>query len=59
MSTQFVQGTGDRLFGLAFGAINTVTPQRLQTPVENMITQEDIPRRAELFTAYLGSWRDA
>jgi hypothetical protein len=30
----------------------------VQTPVENMITQEDISKSAELFTAYLGSWRD-
>lgn len=59
MSQQFVQGTGDGLLGLAWGAINTVTPQRVQTPVENMITQQDIPQSAELFTAYLGSWRDA
>lgn len=29
------------------------------TPVENMITQSDIPKESELFTAYLGSWRDA
>ena len=58
MSPQFVEGTGDGLLGLAFGAINTVHPRRVQTPVENMITQEDIPPEAELFTAYLGSWRD-
>lgn len=59
MSAQFVQGTGDGLLGLAWGNINTVTPKRVQTPVENMISQEDIPQSAELFTAYLGSWRDA
>lgn len=59
MSPQFVEGSGDGLLGLAFGLINTVKPQRVQTPVENMITQEDIPQQAELFTAYLGSWRDA
>jgi len=59
MSTQFVQGTGDGLLGLAWGAINTVKPKRVQTTVENMITQKDIPQSAELFTAYLGSWRDA
>ena len=59
MSAQFVQGTGDGLLGLAFGTINTVTPHRVQTPVENMITQQDISKSAELFTAYLGSWRDA
>ena len=27
-------------------------------PVENMISQADIPKSAELFTAKLGSWRD-
>jgi hypothetical protein len=59
MSTQFVEGAGDGLLGLAFGSINTVTPKPVQTPVENMITQQDIPATAELFTAKLGSWRDA
>ncbi|TVY21466.1 Aspergillopepsin-1 [Lachnellula arida] len=59
MSTQFVQGAGDGLLGLAFGSINTVTPTAVATPVENMITQQDIPQNAELFTAKLGSWRDA
>jgi len=59
MSDQFVQGTGDGLLGLAFGSINTVTPEPVQTPVENMISQQDIPASAELFTAKLGSWRDA
>jgi hypothetical protein len=59
MSAQFVEGTGDGLLGLAWGPINTVTPKRVQTPVENMITQQDIPKSAELFTAYLSSWKDA
>lgn len=59
MSDQFIQGAGDGLLGLAFGSINTVTPKPVQTPVENMITQQDIPSTAELFTANLGSWRDA
>lgn len=58
MSAQFAEGTGDGLLGLAFGTINTVTPKRVQTPVENMITEEDIPASAELFTAYLGSLKD-
>jgi hypothetical protein len=65
MSQQFVEGTGDGLLGLAWGSINTVTKHNLtpvhppvQTPVQSMITQEDIPQTAELFTAYLGSWRD-
>jgi len=58
MSTQFVQGTGDGLLGLAWGSINTVKPQPVPTPAANMISQEDIPQSAELFTCYLGSWRD-
>ncbi|KAK9421488.1 putative Eukaryotic aspartyl protease [Seiridium unicorne] len=62
MSTQFSQGSGDGLLGLAFGTINTVTsggqsdPQA--TPVENMITQQDIPKEAELFTSAFYSERD-
>ena len=59
MSDQFIQGAGDGLLGLAWGSINTVTPKPVQTPVENMITEQDIPQNAELFTAKLGSWRDA
>ena len=59
MSQQFVQGTGDGLLGLAWQPINTVKPQSVQTPVDNMITQQDIQQSAELFTAYLGSWKDA
>ncbi|KAL3424299.1 eukaryotic aspartyl protease [Phlyctema vagabunda] len=59
LSDQFVQGVGDGLLGLAWGSINTVTPTPVKTPVENMISQEDIPQTAELFTAKLGSWRDA
>jgi len=59
MSAQFVQGAGSGLLGLAWGSINTVKPKPVQTPVDNMITQQDIPKSAELFTAYLGSWRDA
>lgn len=55
MSDQFTQNTGDGLLGLAFGVINTVKPHRVQTPVENMISQSDIPATAELFTAHLGS----
>ena len=45
--------------GLAWGSINTVTPTPVQTPVENMISEQDIPQSAELFTVNLGSWRDA
>ncbi|KAJ5544740.1 hypothetical protein N7535_006874 [Penicillium sp. DV-2018c] len=58
LSAQFVQSTGDGLLGLALGSINTVKPQAVSTPVENMITQSDIPKSASLFTAKLGSWRD-
>jgi len=56
LSSSFQSGAGDGLLGLAMGNINTVKPNRVQTPIENMITQKDIT--AKLFTAYLGSWRD-
>jgi hypothetical protein len=59
MSSSFVSGAGSGLLGLAWGSINTVAPTPVATPVANMITQADIPKTAELFTAYLGSWRDA
>ncbi|KAJ6099583.1 hypothetical protein N7467_001118 [Penicillium canescens] len=59
LSAQFAQGAGDGLLGLAFGNINTVKPKAVSTPVENMITQADIPKSAQLFTAKLGSWRDS
>lgn len=59
ISEQFVETTGDGLLGLAWGSINTVTPTPVQTPVENMITQQDIPQNMELFTAHLGNYRDA
>ena len=42
ISDQFVQSTGDGLLGLAWGSINTVQPTPVQTPVENMITQDDM-----------------
>lgn len=42
----------------AFGKINTVQPQRVRTPIENMIGQHDISAGSELFTAYLGSYKD-
>ncbi|KAJ6014539.1 hypothetical protein N7540_009130 [Penicillium herquei] len=57
MSDQFASGAGDGLLGLAFSNINTVKPKSVATPVDNMITQDDIPNK--LFTAKLGSWRDA
>ncbi|KAI8626938.1 eukaryotic aspartyl protease [Xylariaceae sp. FL1651] len=63
LSTQFAQGTGDGLLGLAFGTINTVMDANGQsdpaaTPVENMITQGDIPTDAQLFTSAFYSQRD-
>lgn len=57
LSTEFAQGEGDGLMGLAWPSINTVTPKQAATPVENMISQKLIT--PGLFTAYLGSWRDA
>ncbi|MCJ1457054.1 hypothetical protein MMC28_007420 [Mycoblastus sanguinarius] len=59
LSTQFQQDSSDGLLGLAWGSINTVTPTAVQTPVENMISQGDIPQTSELFTANLGSYKDA
>lgn len=56
LSTQFVQGNGSGLLGLAFSSINTVTPNLQKTPVDNIIAQKE--GREQLFTAYLGSWRD-
>jgi len=59
LSTQFVEdASSDGLLGLAFGSINTVSPEPVKTPVENMIVQEDIPESAELFTCYLSSIKD-
>lgn len=57
MSAQFASGAGDGLLGLAFSSINTVKPKSVATPVQNMIAQSDIT--SGLFTAKLGSWRDA
>jgi len=34
-----------------------VTPTQQKTPVDNIIAQN--PGKAQLFTAYLGSWRDS
>lgn len=59
LSTAFQQDSSDGLLGLAFGTINTVTPKPVATPVENMIAQDDISSSEELFTAYLGSYKDA
>ncbi|KFX86643.1 hypothetical protein V490_08975 [Pseudogymnoascus sp. VKM F-3557] len=59
LSSEFVGATGDGILGLAWGHVNTVTPKQVATPVANMIAQAHIPKSSELFTAYLGSWRDA
>ncbi|KIY04193.1 uncharacterized protein Z520_00886 [Fonsecaea multimorphosa CBS 102226] len=60
LSSQFTEDTSsDGLLGLAWGSINTVKPEPVQTPVANMIAQDDIPQTAELFTVYLGSIKDA
>lgn len=58
LSTQFEEGVGDGLLGLAWGSINTVTPKQADTPVENMISQEDISKDQELFTCHLGTTKD-
>ncbi|KAK5164931.1 uncharacterized protein LTR77_009596 [Saxophila tyrrhenica] len=59
LSASFVTNPSDGLLGLAWGSINTVTPIRVRTPVENLVAQSAIPPAAELFTAYLGSYKDA
>jgi hypothetical protein len=58
ISNQFIQDVSDGLLGLAWPKLNTVRPKPVATPVENMINQDNIPQSAELFTVYLGSWRD-
>jgi len=57
LSQQFAAGNGSGLLGLAFDTINTVSPNPQKTPVDNIIAQ--YPGKQQLFTAYLGSWRDA
>ncbi|KAI9806768.1 MAG: hypothetical protein M1825_006225 [Sarcosagium campestre] len=59
LSPQFISGEGDGLLGLAFGHINTVKPTAVRTPVESMIDQSNIAADQELFTAKLGSFKDA
>ncbi|UPX15080.1 uncharacterized protein EKO05_0005543 [Ascochyta rabiei] len=56
LSQQFAEGNGSGLLGLAFSSINTVSPDPQKTPVDNIIAQQ--PGKEQLFTAYLGSWRD-
>ena len=55
--TNNIKGNGSGLLGLAFSSINTVTPDQQKTPVDNIISQYSA--KEQLFTAYLGSWRDA
>lgn len=58
ISASFTDTAGDGLLGLAFGCINTVKPHPVHTPVENMISQTDIPADSALFTAYLTNHND-
>ena len=58
MSDSFVSGAGDGLLGLASDTINMVQPKPVPTPVDNMISQTDIPANAELFPAYLTNYHD-
>lgn len=58
ISSEFVQSPGSGLLGLAWGEINSVKPARVKTPVENLILNHQIPQDQQVFTAYLGSWRD-
>ncbi|KAJ4295571.1 hypothetical protein N0V90_007584 [Kalmusia sp. IMI 367209] len=57
LSQQFAQGNGSGLLGLAFSSINTVSPTPQKTPVDNIAAQKGASE--QVFTAYLGSWRDA
>jgi len=57
LSSEFASGAGDGLLGLAWPSINTVTPTKAATPVENMISQKLISNG--VFTAHLASWRQA
>ncbi|KIW89613.1 uncharacterized protein Z519_09769 [Cladophialophora bantiana CBS 173.52] len=53
------QTASQGILGLAFGNINTVTPNPVKTPLDNMIAQDDIPDDQEIFTCYMGSYKDA
>jgi Eukaryotic aspartyl protease len=57
-TAKILSDSSSGLLGLAFGSINTVQPEPVATPVENMVAQKDIPESAELFTVYLGSVKD-
>ena len=62
VSSEFSHGIQDGLLGLAFPKINTITTNGTSdpqpTPVVNMISQDDIPKDAELFTTAFYSTRD-
>ncbi|CAK7269644.1 hypothetical protein SEPCBS119000_003673 [Sporothrix epigloea] len=63
MSDQFMQSSGDGLFGLAWSSINTVSkcfiPRPQLTPMENLIANKILPEGHQFFTACLYSSRDA
>ena len=44
LSSAFATGEGDGLLGLAFDAINTVTPDAVPTPVQNLNTEGVTPK---------------
>ena len=58
LAPPFVQNPTDGLLGLAYGKRNTVNPPPVKTPFENLIARKAFPKSLNLFTAYLGSWRD-
>jgi hypothetical protein len=55
ISRAFIDNKGDGLLGMSFGSNNSVRPEPVATPVENMILQDDIPPEAELFTSWMGN----
>jgi hypothetical protein len=55
VSRAFIDNKGDGLLGMSFGSNNSVRPEPVATPVENMILQDDIPPEAELFTSWMGN----
>ncbi|CAK7269840.1 hypothetical protein SEPCBS57363_003804 [Sporothrix epigloea] len=63
ISDQFMQSSGDGLFGLAWSSINTVSkcfiPRPQLTPVENLIASKILPKGHQFFTACLYSSRDS
>ena len=56
VSSSFRTEQSSGLCGLAFGTINTVKPNQVKTPVENMISQKDITN--PIWSVYLGSVKD-